>query len=78
MKYYLEIRDPDDNAFAIESLESTEPFMSFSVGDIINGHSIRQEEGLSPHLVITEIEHFIFIVGNTTHHKVMLYTKVKK
>ncbi|MEQ5167451.1 hypothetical protein ABN211_01805 [Proteus terrae] len=78
MKYYLEIRDPDDSSCVADSFESTEPFMSFSVGDTINGHSIEQEEGLSPHLIITEIEHFIFIVGDTTHHKVMLYTKVKK
>ncbi|AZF92932.1 MAG: hypothetical protein [Phage NG54] len=78
MIYILEIKDPDDNSCVVDSFESTEPFMSFSVGDTINGHSIRQEEGLSPHLVITEIEHFIFIVGDITHHKVMLYTKVKK
>lgn len=77
MIYYLEIKDPDDESCVVESLESKEPFMSFNVGDIINGHSLSLTEDLSPHLIVTKIEHFIFTIDSVIHHKVMLYTKNK-
>ncbi|HGN0619383.1 hypothetical protein B9475_002380 [Proteus mirabilis] len=79
MIYILEIRDPSDKDCSLAHLKSSEPFMTFNVGDTIHGQSIPVEGEMAyPHnLVITEIEHFIFTIRDTIHHNVMLYTKVK-
>lgn len=79
MIYHLEIRDPSDKDCSLAQLKSSEPFMPFNVGDTIHGQSVPVEGDMAyPHnLVITDIEHFIFTIRDTIHHKMMLYTKVK-
>lgn len=72
-KYELEIYSPNTVLDTMASIESDSPFMTISVGDLVNPRlwTTHDVEGI---LKVTKIEHMIWETDGIAKHKICVYT----